>query len=121
MREKLNSKKQAASDAHKYTYRVEWSDEDGVYVARVLEFPSLSAHGDDSLAAHLELLKVLEAVLKDMIDSGEKIPAPFGLQKFAGKIPLRVTPDLHKRLKIEAAERDVSLNHYLVSKLASDK
>jgi predicted HicB family RNase H-like nuclease len=44
-----------------------------------------------------------------------------GMQRFRGKIPLRVSPDLHRRLKIEAAERDVSLNHYLVTKLASER
>lgn len=33
----------------KYTYRIEWSEEDGCHVARCLEFPSLSAHGDTEL------------------------------------------------------------------------
>ena len=30
----------------KYTYRVEWSEEDKTHIARCLEFPSLMAHGD---------------------------------------------------------------------------
>jgi len=29
----------------RYTYREEWSEEDGVYLARCLEFPSVAAHG----------------------------------------------------------------------------
>jgi len=29
----------------KYTYRVEWSEEYKLHIARYLEFPSLAAHG----------------------------------------------------------------------------
>jgi hypothetical protein len=29
----------------KYTYRVEWSEEDKLHIGRCLEFPSLAAHG----------------------------------------------------------------------------
>lgn len=116
--DKRKNRKRVAPVAQKYTYRVEWSEEDGVYVARVLEFPSVAAHGPDSLKAHLELLKVVDAILEEMVDNNEQIPEPLGLQKFGGKIPLRVTPEMHKQLKIEAAEQEVSLNQYLVSKLA---
>ena len=29
----------------RYTYRIEWSQEDGIFVARCVEFPGLGAHG----------------------------------------------------------------------------
>ena len=34
------------NDIEKYTYRIEWSEDDHCHVARCLEFPSLSSHGD---------------------------------------------------------------------------
>ncbi len=105
-------------NVQKYTYRVEWSEEDQAFVGRVLEFPSLGAHGKDSISAHRELVKVVGSVVEDLTAQGEPVPEPLGMQKFAGKIPLRVSPDLHRRLKMEAAERKVSLNQYLVHKLA---
>jgi len=33
-------------DIEKYTYRIEWSEDDHCHIARCLEFPSLAAHGD---------------------------------------------------------------------------
>ena len=106
-------------EAEKYTYRTEWSAEDNAFVAYVLEFPSLSAHGPTSLKAHEELLSVVKDIVKDLAKNGEAVPEPLGLQKYAGKIPLRVSPELHRRLKIEAAEQQISLNQYLLTKLSA--
>lgn len=49
-----------------YDYRVTWSPEDEVYIARVTEFDSLSAHGDTPEEALQELCLVLEFVLSDL-------------------------------------------------------
>jgi hypothetical protein len=34
--------------AERYTYRIEWSQEDGIFVARCVEFPGLGAQGHQS-------------------------------------------------------------------------
>ena len=44
----------------KYTYRVEWSEEDKLHIARCLEFPSLVAHGNTVEGASKEIEKVVE-------------------------------------------------------------
>ena len=49
------------NQAEKYSYRVEWSEEDGAYLARVLEFPSLAAHGSSLEKAIGELKKAVRA------------------------------------------------------------
>lgn len=110
--------KKSVIDPQKYTYRTEWSEEDQAFVARVLEFPSLSAHGKDTIQAHKELVMVVTTVVQDMLSAKQELPEPLGMQKFKGNIPLRVSPDLHRRLKMEAQERDISLNQYLIHKLA---
>lgn len=48
----------------KYTYRIEWSEEDKVYVARCLEFPSLGAHGNTAEASLKEIKFVVKESLK---------------------------------------------------------
>ena len=52
------------SKVDKYTYRVEWSEEDGCHVARCLEFPSLAAHGDKVEDAIREIEMVVNETIK---------------------------------------------------------
>lgn len=50
------------------TYSVEWSQEDGVFVARVAEFPYLAAHGDTSEGALKELKLVVSTIEQEQED-----------------------------------------------------
>ena len=104
---------------NRYTYRTEWSAEDEAYVSRCLEFPSLAAHGKSALHALEEIIKVVEDVVEDLRKSGEPIPEPLGERHFSGKILVRLSPDQHRQLVIESEEAHVSLNHLLVSRVAT--
>jgi predicted RNase H-like HicB family nuclease len=73
-------RKSAAESAYSpehYQYTVGWSDEDGVFIARVAEFLSLGAHGATQVQSLRQLRSVVAAVLDDMAASGEEIPEPF--------------------------------------------
>ena len=48
----------------KYTYRVEWSEEDETHIAKCLEFPSLMAHGNTSIEALNEIEKVVTEAIE---------------------------------------------------------
>jgi predicted RNase H-like HicB family nuclease len=74
----------------KYTYRVEWSEEDNAHIARCLEFPSLMAHGDTPNKALAEIEQVLEESIKWLAEEKEPVPEPFGLKKFRGISVYRV-------------------------------
>jgi predicted HicB family RNase H-like nuclease len=102
----------------KYTYRVEWSEEDRVHIARCLEFPSLMAHGNTASKALLEIEKVVAESIKWMEEEMEPVPEPFGLKKFKGNLTLRVPSEVHKRLAIKSAEEGVSVNQYILSKIS---
>ncbi len=102
----------------KYTFREEWSEEDGVYIARCLELPSISAHGDTPESALKELRSVVAAIIKDMERNGKKIPEPLSTRPYSGRLVLRIPKEVHRSIAIQAAEEGVSLNQYLVSKLA---
>ena len=102
----------------RYTYREEWSEEDDAYVARCLEFPSLSANGASPEAALAELRGVVAVVVEDLMANGETIPEPLGSRAYSGKLVLRLPKEMHREAAIRAAEEGVSLNQYLLARLA---
>ncbi|MDQ7074962.1 MAG: toxin-antitoxin system HicB family antitoxin [Gammaproteobacteria bacterium] len=105
-------------EIEKYTYRVMWSEEDGEFVGLCAEFPSLSWLDSSST----EALKGIQAVVKecvvDMSNNQEKIPTALSARKFSGKFMVRVPPEVHRNLAVEAAESGVSLNRIASVKLA---
>lgn len=78
----MATKSEPATKAQHYLYSVGWSEPDRAFVARVAEFPSLSAHGDSMEAALQEIRFVVEAVIEDLEQSGERIPEPIGSRKY---------------------------------------
>ena len=102
----------------RYTYRVIWSEDDGEYVGLCTEFPSLSWLGKTPEAALKGIREVVEGVIKDMRRAGEEIPQPISSRRFSGKFMVRVHPEVHRNLAIQAAEAGVSLNRIAGSKLS---
>ena len=101
-----------------YTYRITWSDEDGEYVGLCAEFPSLSSLDKTQEAALRGIRKsVAEAVL-DMESNNENVPQPLALKSYSGKFMVRVPPNIHRDIAIQAAEAKVSINRVVSAKLA---
>jgi predicted HicB family RNase H-like nuclease len=109
----------ARPDASHYTYRVSWSAEDGEFVATCVEFPSLSWLAASQVEALEGLVGLVRDVLADMEQQGEEIPVPLSERKFSGTFNVRVGEQLHRDLAMQAAEERMSLNQYVVKKLAS--
>jgi len=99
-----------------YTYRITWSEEDQEYVGLCIEFPSLSWLDENPEAALAGIRSAVAAAVKDMKSNGETSPEPLSSKRFSGKFMVRVPPELHRKLVIEAQEEGISLN-----RLASDK
>ena len=102
-----------------YSYRVTWSPEDGEYVATCAEFPSLSWLDEDEVEALRGIRNLVAETIQDMRANGEPVPQPLADREYSGKFVVRTTPDVHRRLTIEAAEAKVSLNRYVNAKLAA--
>jgi len=101
-----------------YTYRVTWSPEDGEHVGLCVEFPSLSwlaAAPEEALSGIRQM--VAEAVA-DMQASGEPIPKPLAEKYYSGEFRVRIPPEVHRALAMQAAEQVVSLNRLASAKLA---
>ncbi|MEZ4602099.1 MAG: type II toxin-antitoxin system HicB family antitoxin [Desulfobacterales bacterium] len=53
-----------------------------------------------------------------MTNNKEPIPEPIATKNFSGKFMVRVPPDIHRKLALQAAESGVSLNRIASSKLS---
>ena len=102
----------------RYGYRVIWSEEDGEHVGLCAEFPSLSHLDKSPEKALTGIRKLVAGVVVDMQRRGEKTPRPVATRRFSGRFVVRVSPDLHRRLALEAAESGMSLNHCIAVRLA---
>ena len=102
----------------KYTYRVTWSEEDGQYVGLCAEFPSLSWLADTQEAALAGIRDTVKQVIQDMQSTGEPIPQPLATKRYSGKFTVRIPPDVHRKLQIQAAESKVSFNRLVSAKLS---
>lgn len=103
---------------NKYCYIAEWSEKDGVYVAKALEVPSILAHASTAEEAIKQVKIPLVLALKSLLNDGQELPGPISLNEFTGNIELQTSPENHKELTLRAAESGMSLNQYILLKLA---
>jgi len=101
-----------------YTYRVTWSEDDNQCVGLCAEFPSLSYLASTPQKALTGILKVVAEVVKDMAANNEAIPQPLNSRHYSGKFMVRVPPEVHRQLALQAAEENISLNRLVSSKLS---
>ena len=102
----------------KYSYRVIWSEEDQEHVGLCAEFPSLSWLAKTPEGALRGIRKVVADTIQDMKQHNEHIPEPLSERKYSGKFMVRVPPEVHRKLAIEAQEQKISLNRLVSAKLA---
>jgi predicted HicB family RNase H-like nuclease len=99
-----------------YTYRAEWSSEFREYIGRCLELPWLSQRAATLTEAIASVERAVDEYLAERDDDG--IPRPLTDRTFSGRFVVRTSPMLHARLTVEAAEQNVSMNQWVVQKLA---
>lgn len=102
----------------RYTYRVTWSEEDQEYVGLCAEFPGLSwlaVTPEDALAG---IRQVVAQVVSDLHSNQEPVPEPLAVRSFSGRFIVRIPPELHRQLAIDAAEAGISLNRLASTRLS---
>jgi predicted HicB family RNase H-like nuclease len=102
-----------------YTHRVTWSAEDGEHAGLCVEFPSLSWLAATPEAALGGIRRLVQDVVGEMQASGEPIPAPLAEKRYSGEFRVRIPPQVHRSLALQAAEQGVSLNRLASAKLSS--
>lgn len=94
-------------------------DENGTFAAEILEFPGCFAQGNTPNEAFKNLEKTARAWIESSLARGLDIPQPSINVGYSGRIALRIPRSLHKK-SAQFAERDgVSLNHFLITAIAS--
>jgi antitoxin HicB len=101
-----------------YRIVVEYSQEDGLFVARVPALPGCSAHGRTADAAAREALEAAGGILDTLAAHGEAAPPAEAGRDYSGHLRLRLPRYLHERLARRAAIEGVSLNQLMVTLLA---
>ena len=101
-----------------YTYRVTWSPEDGEHVGLCVEFPSLSWLAATPDEALLGIRQIVSEAVADMQSAGETVPEPLAEKNYSGEFRVRIPPEVHRALALQAAEQGVSLNRLASAKLA---
>ena len=102
----------------RYTYRVTWSEDDNEYVGLCAEFPSLSWLAKTPEAALRGIRKVVADIVEDMESSDETVPESIAGKHYSGKFMVRVPPEVHRNLAIQAAESGVSINRLVSTRLS---
>jgi len=104
--------------AQKYSFRVQYSEEDGGYIALSPEFPGLSAFGETPEEAIRESETALELFLEAYSEKKKPLPEPNVLKEYSGQIRARLPKSLHERLAVRAEEEGVSLNTLMIQLLS---
>ncbi len=102
----------------RYSYRVTWSEEDQEHVGLCAEFPSLSWLDSTPEQALAGIRTLVRDCVADLEKSKEAVPEPLAIRSYSGKFMIRVPPEVHRQLALEAAESGISLNRLVSSKLA---
>ncbi|WP_297486926.1 type II toxin-antitoxin system HicB family antitoxin [Ferrovum sp.] len=104
--------------ADHYTYRVTWSPEDQESVGLCTEFPSLSWLARTPETALKGIRQLVADTVVDMQANGEEVPKPLAEKHYSGEFRVRIPPEVHRSLALQAAEQGVSLNRLASAKLA---
>ena len=74
---------------------------------------------DDSVGWFLFVRISPRCVTHTMRTTGEAVPEPIADRSYSGKFMVRVPPESHRALAIQAAEQGVSLNRLVSARLAN--
>lgn len=101
-----------------YIIRTFWSHEDQCYVAEVPELKGCSGLGKTPEQAIREAQKSIYNWLRIAKKEGLSIPSPIGA-KHSSRLNLRLPEEVVDQVKRAAKEREMSLNQYVLWRLAS--
>lgn len=103
----------------RYSYRVFWSEEDGEHVAVCAELPGLSWLDKRAERALSGALRAAREAVELLREKGDSVPEPLIDRRYSGTFKVRIPPEVHRRLVLEAEEQQISLNRLVSAKLSA--
>jgi predicted HicB family RNase H-like nuclease len=114
----LSERDVTMATVNNYTYRAEWCSETAAHLGRCVEFPLQFSRAPTAQEA-IRLVELdVAALVAEYVADGATPPPALSDRRSSGKFVVRTSPQLHAKLTIEASEQRVSLNHWVVQKLA---
>jgi predicted HicB family RNase H-like nuclease len=101
-----------------YTYRVGWSPHHREYSGTCVEMPFLRREAPTAQEAVAAIEAAVDEHVAAVRQCGDTPPLPIADRRYSGTIVVRTSPELHRRLALEAAGERVSMNHWVVQKLS---
>jgi antitoxin HicB len=95
---------------------LQWSGEDRCYIVTLPAWQNARTHGRTPEDAIRNARDVLALLIDTAIRHGEIIPPPE--RRYSGNLRVRLPASLHGRLAREAEREGVSLNQWIVARLA---
>ena len=96
-----------------YSAAIRYSEEDGVFVGRILGINDVvNFHGSSVAEIRKQFAVALDSYLSDCEEMGKEPERPY-----SGKLNLRLTPEVHKIIAYEAETTGQSINDVIVSAL----
>lgn len=95
-------------------------NEDGTWLARVMELQGCMSEGKTEKEALKNLGDAMRGWIEVAIEDGDLIPEPLGSRSFSGKFVIRVPRTMHRDLAKRAEVEGVSLNQVVVVVLAKE-
>lgn len=97
-----------------YSARIEYSDEDGCFVGHIAGIKDIVGFHGESVA---EMRNAFEEAVDDYLslcaETGKRPDKPY-----SGRIMLRVPPELHAQLAVQAEVNGLSLNQWATERLS---
>lgn len=99
-----------------YAARIEYSDEDGLFVGHIAGIRDVIGFHGDSVQ---ELRSAFEEAVDDYLDTCEKLSrAP--QKPYSGKLSLRLEPELHASVALQADLAHKSINQWVADVLSRE-
>lgn len=99
-----------------YTIQLHRSPEGG-FVADVVELPGCISQGDTPAEAVEMVLDAMRSWITTALADGDPVPEP-APDAYSGRFVLRIPKSLHRSLAVQAAQEGVSLNQFILYRLA---
>ena len=91
---------------------------DGGFFGRVVELPGCMTEGD----TREEVIEMIDEAraewLAAALENGDPIPQPTGSSDYSGKIFVRTSPQLHRKVAQEASRQGISMSQWVAEVLA---
>jgi antitoxin HicB len=101
-------------------WTIELRPEGSAWYARIVELPGCMTAAATSVDALSDIEGTLIDWLTVALQKGQKIPTPQANVQYSGKLFVRVSSDLHRRVSEEASRQGVSMAQWVSECLARD-